>query len=708
MKLTAKLAVIIGIIVTVVLSILIFISVVISKTSIGGSINAELISMSEANGSRIQEIFDSAEICIDNITSYLEREYQRTESSAERTAIPTNTDLVQALRSRVFNITLSPSNYEIETVMVENMKSSCLNNSSISGIGVFFEPYKFDERIESYSFFIDSSSANSNTINPGGNYQDYSKEDFYANVIENKAKDVTQPHNQNGVMVVSVAAPIIYRDEIYGVIRADIVIESFKNSIVIGNRYSTINGRVIDDNNRIIFDYENSDNVGKTLIDVVLNEGELEHLQSFIENGEQFETEVADKDGEKYTKFYTPIDAGGEIWWSVSSLSSKDANKVVFKTGVMLVLFSVIALIIIILIIMPVLHKLLSPIKDVAEAANSIIKGNLDINIKVKSEDEIGAVLLDFQKMSEGLKSIIYDINYILSEMSKGNFNIHSNFKEGYIGDYSLLLESIIGIKSRLSEMLTQIDTASEQVSNGSDQIAAGAQALSQGATEQASTIEQLAANISELSEQVSTNAQSASNASKRADFVGIEVHTSSQRMSEMLNAMANITDKSNQIKNIIKAIEDVAFQTNILALNAAVEAARAGEAGKGFAVVADEVRNLANKASQASKNTASLIQESIVAVNNGSKIADETAKSLEAVINGIVEVAKSIDEISRASNSQADALSQITQGIDQVSSVIQTNSATAQESAAASVELSSQAQKLKELINMFNIGGQK
>lgn len=174
--------------------------------------------------------------------------------------------------------------------------------------------------------------------------------------------------------------------------------------------------------------------------------------------------------------------------------------------------------------------------------------------------------------------------------------------------------------------------------------------------------------------------------------------------MQEMIVAMADISDKSGQIGKIIKTIEDIAFQTNILALNAAVEAARAGAAGKGFAVVADEVRNLASKSAEASKSTASLIEGSIHAVEKGKKLADETAHTLDEVVENSKRIVNVVDGISQASSEQASSIAQVTQGIDQISSVVQTNSATAEESAAASEELSGQAQMLKNLVEQFKL----
>lgn len=171
-----------------------------------------------------------------------------------------------------------------------------------------------------------------------------------------------------------------------------------------------------------------------------------------------------------------------------------------------------------------------------------------------------------------------------------------------------------------------------------------------------------------------------------------------------MIQAMDDISNSSNEIGKIIKAIEDIALQTNILALNAAVEASRAGDAGKGFAVVADEVRNLANKSAEASKNISDLIENSLMVVKNGTQIAADTAQSLFEAVNDVNEMTNVIGQISEASNDQASSISQITIGIDQISNVVQTNSATAEESAAASEELFSQSQLMKSLVGKFKL----
>ncbi|MEG1894902.1 MAG: methyl-accepting chemotaxis protein, partial [Oscillospiraceae bacterium] len=198
--------------------------------------------------------------------------------------------------------------------------------------------------------------------------------------------------------------------------------------------------------------------------------------------------------------------------------------------------------------------------------------------------------------------------------------------------------------------------------------------------------------------------AENAHLASQKSAEAGAEVMVSNQKMEQLVVAMEKISQSSVDIGKVIKVIEDIAFQTNILALNAAVEAARAGTAGKGFAVVADEVRNLASKSAEAAKGTTALIEGSVEAVKNGTRLVDDTAKSLGTVAQSAKDVGELIDRIAAASNDQASAATQVTQGVEQISSVVQTNSATAEESAAASEELSGQATMLRQLVEKFKL----
>lgn len=365
------------------------------------------------------------------------------------------------------------------------------------------------------------------------------------------------------------------------------------------------------------------------------------------------------------------------------------AGLVIFAVGI--VIISIIA------------KRMADPIKETSERLKELSVGNLKDDVPIfKSEDEIGDLTRALSKTVQTWRDYIADISASLAELDKGNLKLEMNMD--YVGDFAPIKASFQHTIHTLNDTFQKLDDSAVQVASGSDQMASSAQSLAQGATEQASSVEELAATISEIHGHVANNAENAKIASEKAKNMAVELEQGKQQMERMTTAMNQINDSASEISKIIKAIEDIAFQTNILALNAAVEAARAGSAGKGFAVVADEVRNLASKSAEASKNTASLLDATVQAVQEGTGIANETALSIGRIVVASEGAANLVHEISIASQEQAASIAQVTIGIDQISSVVQTNSATSEESAAASEELSTQAQILKALVNRFEI----
>ncbi|MBR4095821.1 MAG: methyl-accepting chemotaxis protein [Oscillospiraceae bacterium] len=345
------------------------------------------------------------------------------------------------------------------------------------------------------------------------------------------------------------------------------------------------------------------------------------------------------------------------------------------------------------------------PISACVKRLQGLSEGDLTSPVEVTgAKDETGLLMEALYTTADSLQQIINDLSALLAELAGGNLTAETEREYLYKGDFSPLLDSLRKTISSQNEAMRTIFDASGQVSMGSEQVSAGAQSLSQGATEQASAVEELSATISDVLDVVQTNAGNARVAGELAEKASEQMEASNEQMKHMVAAMDEIADSSAQIGEIIKAIEDIAFQTNILALNAAVEAARAGESGKGFAVVADEVRQLAAKSAEASQNTSSLIESSVTAVERGKEIADETAARLAEAVEGAKKLTENVEQISEASAKQASALMQVSTGVEQISCVVQTNSATAEQSAAASEELSGQAELLKELVGKFTI----
>ncbi len=445
----------------------------------------------------------------------------------------------------------------------------------------------------------------------------------------------------------------------------------------------------------IIIDGERA--VGTTLdpaiADVVLNKGESYSGEAVIL-------------GEKHITSYIPHYEDGEIVGVVFAGVASTANDASINSALTTSMLVGIALIIIVCIIAKLMidRTVAKPLAVVMGAAESISEGNMDFNVDVKSNNEVGQLGEAFGKMKVTLSTLNSTLVDLLSKISKGNWNVDIGEESTYIGDWNRLYKSLNDMTVSVRTALSQVSTSAGQINASVNMVASGAQSLADGAIDQARSIDTLSTNLQHISSQIADNSDNTKKVNDLAVVSG-EVTTSTlSDMKQMLSAMKEIGTTSEDIAKVIKVIDDIAFQTNILALNAAVEAARAGSAGKGFAVVADEVRNLAQKSSEAAKNTTGLIEQSANAVKTGQGIAAKANTSFEELADKVQQMVITIDEIAKATEEQAIGIKEVSLGIEQISQVVQTNTATSEESAAASQELSAEANSLQNLVDNFKL----
>ena len=529
---------------------------------------------------------------------------------------------------------------------------------------------------------------------------DFTTREWYPMVTQQKTTILTSAYQDDttGKMVVTVASPVMINNQVAAIVGADVDTERLSqtlNQIKVGESgYVTL----YDTNDTILY-HPSSDAVGIKVEEA----GYSSNLSQALTGDQTVEGIAYTRNGES---FYGSTEYLSDLGYKVLGVlpAAEFDSHVESTIRVVLVGFVGCAVLLAAIVVLLAI-SITRPLRRLSVATDKLSQGELNVEYTVQGNDEISKVGRDVEHIVLRLKDYIKyidEVSAVLEQIGGGNLDFQLQYD--YQGDFARIKRAMLLIQDNLSTTLAGISESAAKVNMEAEQISGGSQALAQGATEQASSVEELSAAVQDLNDQTTQGSSHAVEMSHGLNQVKDQVDASNEQMQAMVDAMSEITRQSNAIGKIIKTIDDIAFQTNILALNAAGEAARAGEAGKGFAVVADEVRSLAHKSANAAQETNDLIARSMEAVKQGEDLAATTAQALAQAAKGADEIVDSINHIAEAYQDQARRLSEISTGVDQIASVVQTNSATAEESAAASIELTTQASAMRDQVAQFRL----
>jgi methyl-accepting chemotaxis protein len=481
-----------------------------------------------------------------------------------------------------------------------------------------------------------------------------------------------------------------------GVVGADITLDSAN---------ALINGATVLDNGYLflltgqdmVVTHPNADYVLGSGTAISFLAGTESHIQEAVNSGTSWN---GSSHGQKL--YMVPVTTGDvpTNWVMCGVLSTFEYYSSAITLIGIIVVFGLVILVLIAYVVYRLITRSLQPLGGLVDTAHKIALGDTKsidlVSCPADTKDEIEILSNAFLKMVQSVELQ----TKLLSQIASGDYSLTAKKRS----EADTMGEALNQMLDAMNETFENIRASASEVQIGADQIATAATSLADGSTKQAITVEELSGSINKIAEVTQESSDKSADAAQFVTNITKTTEISKKQMIELTNTMGEIRKSSDNIRTVIKAINDIASQTNLLALNAAIEAARAGEAGKGFAVVADEVRDLAGKSADAAKESSALIEASIQNAASGDQIVAETAKSLHEISDGIEHASTLFTEIAATAREQSQQIVTIHNAVSQVSEIVQNNAAISEESAAASQELTAQVHLLNGSIQRYKL----
>lgn len=523
---------------------------------------------------------------------------------------------------------------------------------------------------------------------------------WYGCITEKKTV-LTEPYvdSSTSKLILSAASPV-YDDatgEVLGAVGMDISLDhmtEIMSEYKIGRKGYML---LLSENGTFLY-HPNQDIIQKNISDVNVSENVRSAIASKTNAFLKYKV-----DG--LTKYGSLQYAGDTGYVVLSNMPLSEYYSVLIAMIVALIIIFAAGIVLIALSIKKSANKLTQPILELNHTAQQLAAGNLDVDIHITSEDEIGELGDSFQKTVDRLKEYIAYIDetsQVLSQIADGKLRVDLQYD--YVGEFQKIKTALLNISDSMNQVMVGINESADQVSVGASELASASQMLAEGAQEQASSIEEIAATTATVADQVENSRREAEASAQATAQAASMIEENQEKMKLMMDAMNKIQETSQQVVGIIQTIEEIASQTNLLSLNASIEAARAGEAGKGFAVVADEIGKLAQESSKAANNTRELIEISMEEIIKGNAIANGAMNSLKESVDAVNQVNEMIQNTAEGASVQAENMKQLRVGIEEITHGIQDNSAASEETSATSEELAAQAEILNKMVQKFEL----